>query len=75
MAKEKKSARPLDELDAATRKELNRILRKEPAALTVGEKEFLFGRRDYLTADQRKDYGVEKPVWREEAEEADENKK
>ena len=53
-----------------SKKQLDEILSKEPAALTDADREFLMARRDYLTADQKVTYGItdEEPV---EADETD----
>jgi hypothetical protein len=55
---ERKSPLSKKQLDPASFKRLEAILGKEPAALTDAEVAFLWGRRDYLTAEERKDYGV-----------------
>jgi len=58
-AKERESALSRNSLDKASRERLEEVLSKEPAALTQGDREFLWGRRDYLTADECSDYGVD----------------
>lgn len=55
---ERASARPLSELDRATRERIEAIMSSDPSQVTEGDKAFLTGRRDYLTADQRKDFGI-----------------
>lgn len=62
MTQERQSPRSADELPASAQNMLREILKKEPSALVEEERSFLFGRRDYLSAEQRADYGVdEKP--------------
>lgn len=62
MTQERQSTRSIDELNASAQNMLREILKKEPAAIVDEERGFLKGRRDYLTAEQRADYGVdEKP--------------
>lgn len=56
------SARPLSELDRASRERLEALLGKEKAHLTDGDKAFLVARRAYLTAEQRKDFGIKGDV-------------
>lgn len=76
MTAERTSALPRKQLDAGSRQRLEFILGKEPAALTDAELSFLWGRRDYLTADERKDYGVDgkkSPVVKKEEPEDPEN--
>jgi len=57
----KKSARPIQELDKATRARIEHLMGLEPQALSAGDVAFLKARIDYLTTDQREDYldGVE----------------
>jgi hypothetical protein len=59
-AAKKEAPRELSELDPKSRERLGEILRKEEAALSNGDREFLKGRRDYLTAEQKKDFGLTK---------------
>jgi len=59
MSNERKSALPLAQLDKASRARIEHLLGTEPAALSQGDRDFLHGRRDYLTEDQRNDYLVE----------------
>lgn len=59
MSNERKSALPLNQLDKASRARIEHLLGIEPAAISQGDREFLWGRRDYLTAEQRADYGVD----------------
>lgn len=58
MAEERTSARPLGEMDKASRERLEAIMAVDPNAVTDGDRAFLNARRDYLTADQRADYGI-----------------
>lgn len=60
MAKDRASALPLTELDKATRARLEHLMGQDPETLTAGDMAFLEARRDYLTADQRADFGVGK---------------
>jgi RNA binding exosome subunit len=43
-------------MDNTSRAKFDEILRKEPAALTPGDREFLRARKSYLTVDQQKAY-------------------
>jgi hypothetical protein len=43
-------------MDDSSRKQLDEILKKEPAALTEGDKAVLRARESYLTADQKEVY-------------------
>lgn len=58
MTKERESARPVSELDRATAQRIEALMSSEPSQLTEGDHAFLTARRDYLTADQRKDFGI-----------------
>lgn len=58
MTTERESARPLSELDRATAQRIEALMGSEPSQLTEGDHAFLTARRDYLTADQRKDFGI-----------------
>lgn len=58
---ERKSARPINELDMGTRKRMDKILGTEPEGISNEDREFLTARRDYLTSDQKNDYGVKTP--------------
>lgn len=62
MTDTRKSARPLSELDKASRERLEFLLGTEPTGVSQGDKEFLVARRDYLSDEQKKDYGVTAPV-------------
>lgn len=55
---ERQSARPLSELDRATAQRIEALMSSDPTQLTEGDRAFLTGRRDYLSADQRKDFGI-----------------
>lgn len=55
---ERASARPLSELDRATAQRIEALMSSDPSQLTEGDHAFLTGRRDYLTAEQRKDFGI-----------------
>jgi len=55
---ERESALPVSELDRASAERLERLMGQDPNTLTAGDRAFLTGRRDYLTAAQRKDYGI-----------------
>lgn len=52
----KTSARPLTELDRFTRANIERITAMEPNEVTQADREFMQGRRDYLTPEQIADY-------------------
>lgn len=51
---------PLGSLPNDVQKQVEALLQKEPAQLTPAEHNFLRGRRDYLSSDQRKYYGLHK---------------
>ena len=54
MAKE--SARPLEELDLASRQNLTRILGLDPSEMNNADRAFMRARADYRDAAQQKDY-------------------
>lgn len=58
MAEPRESARPLSELDKATQERLGRLMGADAQSLSKGDKAFLEARKDYLTAAQRKDFGI-----------------
>lgn len=73
MSTPRKGARPLSELPVSTRSHLEDLLTKyhnDPHSMQPGEKAFLFGRRDYLTADQRAHFELD-----EKTEAGDETKR
>lgn len=70
---ERISARPLSELDRASRERLENLLGVEPTHLTDGDRAFLTARKDYLTADQRKDFGIKGKVNLENIEQPEES--
>ena len=51
-----------DTLPAPIRNELVRIMSKEPNQVTKTEKDFLIARRDYLSSDEKKAFGVKAPT-------------
>lgn len=60
MSEKKHSARPLSELDKASRENIERITGLSPLDMNVHDRGFMIARRDYLTSDQIADY-VENP--------------
>lgn len=60
MTAERESAIPVSELDRGTRERLERLMGSDPAGITAGDRAFLEARKDYLTAAQRKDFGIGK---------------
>jgi len=68
MTTERESAIPITELDKATQARLTALMGTDPAALTAADTAFLVARKDYLTAAQRKDYGIGKEQGKTEAE-------
>lgn len=57
----KTSPRPLSELDILSRQRIEHLCGLEPHELSLDDKHFMWGRRDYLTAEQVADY-AEQPV-------------
>ncbi len=57
----KTSPRPLSELDILSRQRIERLCALEPHELSLDDKHFMWGRRDYLSAEQIADY-AEQPV-------------
>lgn len=60
MSEQKQGARPLSELPMAVRVKLEELLGKSKTALSPGEIDFLFGRREYLSKEQKEDFGLDK---------------
>lgn len=58
----KKSPRPISELDLASQKQLNAILALEPDHLSPSDRAFMRGRKAYLTEDQIADYATDEPA-------------
>lgn len=56
MSEKKHSARPLSELDKASRENLERITALHPHDMNAHDRAFMRARRDYLTSDQVADY-------------------
>lgn len=58
MSDERQSARPIEELDNASQARLKNILGQDPKSINASDAAFLQGRSAYLTAGERKDFGV-----------------
>lgn len=53
---ERQSARPISELDRASRARIEHLMGTDPSTVNEDDRAFLNGRRDYLTTEQRADY-------------------